>query len=161
MNPSNVDRAVDCFAQGLACSQAILATYGEPMGLPRAQAIRLAEGFAGGMAGLGETCGAVAGALMVLGLKHGRTHPDDVAAKTATHRRVREFLRQFEARRGSVKCRDLLGCSIDTPERLQAARDQKLFTTVCPGLVRDAAEILEALLDEGLTPEPPGGSPPR
>ena len=143
---SDVEKAVECFGQGFACSQAILATYGEPLGLPREQAIKLAEGFAGGMAGLGETCGAVTGALMVLGLKHGRTRPDDIEAKMATNRLVREFMRRFEARRGSVKCRDLLGCSIDTPEKVQAARDRKLFTTVCPAVVRDAAEILEALL---------------
>jgi C_GCAxxG_C_C family probable redox protein len=149
---NHVDQAVGCFSLGYACSQAILATYGEPLGLPREQAIKLAEGFAGGMAGLGETCGAVTGALMVIGLKHGRTRPDDVEAKMATNRRVREFLRQFEARRGSVKCRDLLGCSIDTPEGLQAARDRKLFTTVCPGFVRDAAEILEAVLAENQGP---------
>jgi len=146
---SDVEKAVECFGQGFACSQAILATYGEPLGLPREQAIKLAEGFAGGMAGLGETCGAVTGALMVLGLKHGRTRPDDIEAKMATNRLVREFMRRFEARRGSVKCRDLLGCSIDTPEKVQAARDRKLFTTVCPAVVRDAAEILEALLADG------------
>ena len=146
---SNVDRAVECFGQGFACSQAILATYGAPLGLPREQAVRLAEGFAGGMACRGETCGAVTGAVMVLGLKHGRTRPDDLEAKQATSRLVREFMRRFEARRGSVKCRDLLGCAIDTPEKLQAARDRGLFTTVCPALVRDAAEILEALLAEG------------
>jgi C_GCAxxG_C_C family probable redox protein len=153
---NRIDQAVACFGQGYACSQAILATYGEPLGLPREQAIKLAEGFAGGMAGLGDTCGAVTGALMVLGLKHGRTRPDDVEAKLATNRRVREFLRRFEARRSSVKCRDLLGCSIDTPEKLQAARNRKLFTTVCPGLVRDAAEILEALLAEDAGSAPQG-----
>jgi C_GCAxxG_C_C family probable redox protein len=145
---NKVEEAVECFGQGFACSQAILATYGGPLGLDRDQALRLAEGFAGGMAGLGETCGAVSGALLVLGLKFGRTRPDDVDAKMATNRRVREFVRQYEARHGSVKCRDLLGCSIDTPEKLQSARDRKLFTTICPGLVRDAAEILEPLLGE-------------
>ena len=150
---SNIDQAVECFGQGFACSQAILATYGEPLGLGRSQALKLAEGFAGGMAGLGETCGAVTGALMVLGLKHGRTRPDDAEAKMTTNRLVREFMRQFEARRGSARCRDLLGCAIDTPEGLQAARDRKLFTTVCPAVVRDAAEILEALLAEG-SPDP-------
>jgi len=137
---SNVDRAVECFGQGFACSQAILATYGEPLGLARNQALKLAKDSRR-MAGLGETCGAVTGALMVLGLKHGRTRPDDAEAKLATSRLVREFMRRFEARRGSVKCRDLLGCAIDTPEKLQAARDRKLFTSVCPAVVRDAARF--------------------
>jgi C_GCAxxG_C_C family probable redox protein len=145
---NRVDQAGECFGQGYACSQAILATYGEPLGLDRAQAVRLAEGFAGGVAGLGETCGALSGAVLVLGLKFGRTRPGDQEAKQATQRRVREFLRRFEARHGSLKCRDLIGCPIDTPERLQAARERRVFATICPGLVRDAAEILEAVLEE-------------
>ncbi len=143
---NQIDQAVECFGKGFNCAQAILATYAEPLGLAREQALKLAEGFGGGLAGLGETCGAVTGALMVLGLKQGRTRPDNPESKQATHRLVREFIRRFEARRGSVKCRDLLGCAIDTPEKLQVARDRKLFTTLCPSYVRDAAEILEAML---------------
>jgi hypothetical protein len=59
---------------------------------------------------------------------------------------VREFMARFTARRGSVECADLLGCEIDTPEKYQAARDQGLFSTVCPEVVREAADILEELL---------------
>ncbi len=142
---NQIDQAVECFGGGFNCCQAVLATYAGPLGVPCEQALKLAEGFGGGLAGLGETCGAVTGALMVLGLRHGRTRPDDLEAKMTTNRLVREFIRRFEARRGSVKCRDLLGCAIDTPEKLQAARDPKLFTTLCPGYVRDAAAILEGL----------------
>jgi len=83
---------------------------------------------------------------MVLGLEHGRTAAGDVQAKDKTRKLVREFARRFEARRDSCLCRDLLGTEIDTPEKQRAAREKGLFTTVCPKIVQDAAEILEEIL---------------
>ena len=145
---SKVESATACFAEGFACSQAILAAYGEDFGIEREAALRLSDGFAGGIAGLGNICGAVSGALMVIGLKHGRTSASDREARAQTKRFVREFMSRFEARNGTTVCRELLGCDIDTPEKSQMAREKGLFTTVCPAMVRDAAEILEELLED-------------
>jgi C_GCAxxG_C_C family probable redox protein len=47
----------------------VLSTYGPQFGLDRESAVRIAKAFGSGM-GMGETCGAVTGALMVIGLKH-------------------------------------------------------------------------------------------
>ncbi len=145
---SDLECAARYFGDGFACSQAVLAAYGDRFGLSPEIAFRLAEGFAGGMAGLGKTCGAVTGAMLVLGLAHGRTRADDDAAKMATLVSVRKLISRFEARHGSVACRDLLGCEIDTPQKLQLARDRRLFKTVCPAFVVSAAAILDELLAE-------------
>lgn len=143
---SRVDRAVSCFKSGLNCSQAILFTYGEQFGLTREAALKLAAGFGGGMGRLGDTCGAVTGAFMVLGLKHGPAELADQQAKDTAYERVREFAHRFRARNGTTVCRDLIQCDIDTPEGLARAREQGLFTTICPKFVQDAAEILEEML---------------
>jgi len=143
---SRTDQAVESFAGGLSCPQAILSTYGPELGLDRETAIRLAEGFAGGIAGTGRTCGAVTGAFMVLGLKHGRTEDSDLDAKAKTTKLVRKFISQFESKNGSIVCRDLIGCEIDTPEKVKDAKEKLLFATICQGVIRDAAEILEELL---------------
>jgi hypothetical protein len=47
---------------------------------------------------------------------------------------------------GSVNCTDLLGLNLSNPEEFAQARDNKLFVTKCPELVRDATEILEKIL---------------
>ena len=144
---TDVEKAVRSFQQEhFSCSQAVLGSYCERYGLPRDVALRLADALGGGMGGLGRTCGAVTGSLMVIGLAHGRTVADDSAAKLATALRVRRFVAQFEARHGTTVCRDLIGCDIDTPEKIRAARDQGLFDRVCAGLVRSAAELLEGVL---------------
>jgi C_GCAxxG_C_C family probable redox protein len=142
---SKVDDAVEYFCRGAACSQAILATYGEPFGLSRDQALKLASGFAGGMR-LGETCGAVTGAFMVLGLKHAGTNCDQFDGRAGVYAALRDFVTQFEQRNHTVVCKELLGCDISTPDGLQKATREGLFRTICPNLVRDAAEILEEML---------------
>ena len=146
MNP--VEQAVSCFKGGLNCSQAILATYGQQLGLDRELALKLAAGFGGGMGRLGHTCGAVTGAFMVLGLRYGPVEAGDQQAKETAYERVREFAKRFEARNGTAVCRDLIHCDIETPEGLAMAREQKLFVTVCPKFVQDAAEILEEMLTQ-------------
>ena len=91
------------------------------------------------------TCGAVSGAFMVLGLQSGTVSADDNAAKQKTYAVMRKFARQFVARNKSLNCTELLGCDIGTPEGIEQARNQKLFTTICPKLVTDAVEILEEM----------------
>lgn len=61
---------------------------------------------------------------------------------------VRDFAGRFKARNGSLACRDLLGCDISSPEAYQQARQENLFSTICPKLVQDAAEILEQTFQE-------------
>jgi C_GCAxxG_C_C family probable redox protein len=143
---SDVEKAARLFAAGFSCSQSVLGAYAERYGLPRDLALGLADAFGGGLGGLGKTCGAVTGAMMVIGLACGRRVADDSAAKLATKQRVQELVARFEARHGTVACRDLIGCAIDTPEKVRAAHARGVFDTVCVGLVRSAAEILEEVL---------------
>lgn len=140
------DRALALFKQGFSCSQAVAAVFAEDHGLPVPIALRLAQGFGGGMARLAETCGAVTGAIMVVGLKHGRTRPGDDAAKERTYALVQEVVRRFRARHGALDCRDLLGCDIGTPEGRKLVADEKLHDDICPLLIASAVEILEDVL---------------
>jgi C_GCAxxG_C_C family probable redox protein len=106
--------------------------------------MQLAAGFAGGMR-CGETCGAVTGAFMVLGLRHSSADCATAAARAETYARVVEFADRFRERNGALACRELLGCDISTPEGLKQAKEQGLFRTTCVKMVKDAAEILEAM----------------
>ena len=107
----------------------------------------MASGFGGGLARSGETCGAVTGAIMALGLRHcGIPAEADPLAKQRAYPPVQEFLARFRVRHGSIVCRELLGCDLGTAEGLQRAREQGLFKSRCPDFVRTAGEILEELL---------------
>lgn len=143
---TRVEHALFMFKEGFVCSQALLATYGEQLGLDRDVALKLAEAFGGGMCRIGKTCGAVTGAFMVIGLKYGNVQAKDKKARDKTYELARKFVRKFEDRNGTTVCNKLLGCDISTPQGLNTAREKRLFQTVCPKYVRDAAEIVERIL---------------
>ncbi len=141
------EQAVEKFKNGMNCSQAVLSCCSESLGLDSETASRVATGFGGGMR-MAETCGAVTGAFMVLGLKHGNSTLEDKESKAKTYEKIVEFTSRFKARNGSVKCRELLGCDISTADGEKKARENGLFVSICPNLVRDAAEILEEMLEK-------------
>ena len=100
------------------------------------------------MGSMGETCGAVTGAFMVVGLKHGMTKSGADEAREKTDAVVHEFVVRFKSRNGTIVCRELLGCDISTPEGLKTAERERHFKKLCPGFVQDAAEILEEILKD-------------
>ena len=143
---NDVKSAVSLFKKGFRCSQAILSTYGSKFNLDRNLALKLASPFGAGMGSLGNTCGAVTGAFMVLGLKYGNSKVGEIKKKEKAYEVTKEFVKRFESRNGTIKCKDLLNCDISTPEGRNMAIEDKLFIEICPKLVRDSAEILEELL---------------
>lgn len=127
----------------------MLAGFGESFGLKRDQAFKIARAYGAGM-GTGGICGAVTGAYMILGFLVGEDE-DERRARFKTYELVGEFTRRFEARRGTIICKTLLnGVDLGTAAGRKEALEKNLFREVCPGFVRDAAEILEDLA-RGLT----------
>jgi C_GCAxxG_C_C family probable redox protein len=131
------------FREGFSCSQAVLAAFAEGQGISRESALRISQGFGGGIARTAGLCGAVSGGIMAIGLRHGRIRADDDAARETTYIRVRELLRRFEARHGSLDCRDLLGCDIGTPEGQKRSDEGRYHDSLCPLLLDSVVEILE------------------
>jgi len=145
---NNPERAVALFKEGFNCSQAVLAAYGEQFDLKQELALRVAGAFGGGMGRMGETCGAVTGAIMVVGLKFGSTTAVDLKARENAYAVVREFVHRFKGRNVSVLCRDLLDCDISTPEGMKRAKEEGIIKQSCPKFVKDAAEILDQLIEQ-------------
>ena len=143
---SKVENALSCFEAGFSCSQSMLAAYGPQLGLDHETALKVAGAFGGGMGCMGQTCGAVTGAFMVIGLEYGKTEAEDDETKEKTYSLVKEFVDRFRSRNGSIVCRELLDCDISNPEERELAMEKGLFTTLCPRFVQDAAEIIEQLI---------------
>ena len=139
-----IQTAGDRFAQGLSCSQSVFSAFASQLGLDDETALKLASPFGGGVAHQGNVCGAVSGALMVLGLARGNTTPEK---KDETYRIAEEFIQRFQDRHESILCQELIGHDLSTPEGLQNARETGVFKSICPGLVKDAAELLADFLD--------------
>lgn len=141
---SKVNEVLGCFNNGFDCSQAILSSYCEEFGLDKELAMKLSCGLAAGMSRLGETCGAVTGAYLLIGLIHGKYLPYDNEAKEKTFELVQEFERQFVERNKSTNCYELLDVDLRNGDKQIAFKQVK---GICPKLVKDAAEILESILE--------------
>jgi C_GCAxxG_C_C family probable redox protein len=138
--------AVASFKSGFTCSSAVFSAFSDKMGLDSEAAKKIACGFGAGISKTGNICGAVSGAIMVIGLKYGKAKQGDDAATEKTRALVREFIQEFTEHHGSVNCSELLGYNLSNPEEYEKARENKLFVTKCPELVGDATAILENIL---------------
>jgi C_GCAxxG_C_C family probable redox protein len=147
MNTDKARAAFEVMAAGkMNCAQAVFSSFCEDFGLERRVALQIAQGFGGGMGRSGRTCGAVTGAYLALGLSRKNTCDNPRESLEKTYALINEFNRRFAAQHGSVTCKELIGHDLNTPEGLAKAREDKVFTTRCPGFVRDAVEIVEGLL---------------
>jgi C_GCAxxG_C_C family probable redox protein len=143
------ENALALWNNGNACSQSVLGAFAERYGLSEETALKLSCSFAGGLGGLGLTCGAVTGALMVLGLEAGRVDPTDQAARDRNDELVRRFVERFQGEHGSIICDELTGVPHADPQALQKAKDEGHFDRICTGLVKRAAELVSELIEPG------------
>ncbi len=142
-----VENAVAMFNDGYSCAQSLLGVYGPLLGVERETALRLAAPLAGGISRTDGPCGAATGALLVLGLKYGHSHPDDEAGSGRIRSLTQDFLRHYQERKGSTLCTDILGANLSVPADLERVEADDLYDISCPGAVRTAAELLEEMLD--------------
>ncbi len=141
------EKALSYFGNNFNCSQAVFTTFATEMSIDEETALMISTNFGGG-ARCGELCGAVAGALMVLGLKHGHSHSDNADEKARAYDLAVEFNKRFCEKNGSVVCRNLLGYDLSIPEDVEVIKAKNLFKTICPQMVADATEIVEQMLLE-------------
>lgn len=137
--------AVGKFREGFNCAQSIFHTYAVELGIAPDIALKIANGFGGGIGRKQEVCGAVTGAIMALGLLHGRGEHDDPERTNRLYVEVRTLIDAFTERHGTICCRDLLsGCSLLSPEGRSRFQAERLIER-CHGYVRSACDILDQL----------------
>jgi C_GCAxxG_C_C family probable redox protein len=145
---TRAQKAAEIYKQDYTCSQAVLVVFADDFDLDRDTALRIACGMGGGMGRTDQMCGAVTGAIMVLGLRYGMTDPARQEDKLDTYGKVKQFMERFIQCHESVGCTDLIGCNLSTPEGLERSQTENLADTICPPLVEDAVRILEEMLQE-------------
>lgn len=131
-----VEKAEKLFMSGCNCSQAVFAAFADELGLDEELAKRIACGLGGGVGRMREVCGAVSGAALVLGMRHG---PD----KTAAYPAIQEFCAKFKQECGSIVCRELLAGTGATQGGAPEARTPEYYRKrPCVELVKLAAQML-------------------
>lgn len=103
-----IQRARELFLQGYNCSQSVFCAYAEDYDIPMETALRLSASFGGGIGRMRETCGAVCGMTMLIGIETGQTEPNDSKQKQENYHAVQSLAEQFRQKNGSIKCSELL-----------------------------------------------------
>jgi len=145
---SKEEKALISFRSGLNCAQAVLTGYSDLPGFENAFALNISSGFGGGMGRLQETCGAVTGSYMVLGIYNGGRYSDNAEKKEATYKMIQEFSEKFKSLNGATDCRSLLKCDLRTEEGHLYAVENNLFSTTCEKCISDSIRILDHIFEK-------------
>lgn len=138
--------ALDLFSKGFNCAQAVLESHSAECELDSAFSRKIAGAFGGGMSHCGEVCGAVSGALMLIGLKYGQYKEGDGDSKKNTYEIAKQFIDKYKEEFGSIRCTELLKYDLSTEEGLLKAREAGVLKTICPMLVKKSVELVEEFL---------------
>lgn len=141
------DKAIEYFDKKFHCSQAVLAAFADECGLTETQALKLGACLGTGMR-KGEVCGACTGALLVLGSLYGQCNQDDIKSRLLANEVNDKMMDRFAQVCGSYLCNDLLGCDISTSEGVMYAKENRLFSELCPKIVASAVDVLEQIISE-------------
>jgi len=120
------------------CAQSVLTAFAEDLELEEDSSIKIALAFGGGMAGNKNICGAITGAMMVLGMKYGINETDELQ-KEKVYSLTNALFDKFKERNGTLICRELLGNDLITEETKKV---------ICTNFVKEAVEITETLISD-------------
>ena len=143
------DKAKELFKQGYNCSQAVLGTFCEELGLDFKTAMKISSSFGGGMGRMREVCGAVSGMFMATGLIYGPSDNSEPSAKGEHYKKIQELAKRFKDLNGSIICRELLQGIESSSSPIPSERSSEYYKKrPCVELVGDAANILEKYIEE-------------
>jgi C_GCAxxG_C_C family probable redox protein len=107
------------------------------------------------MGGLGSVCGAVSGAMIAIGLAHGREEPWQ--SRDQAYDLARKFYRAFQEETGSTICRELTGVDLSAPEGLKQLHSSNARQRVCMPAVAAGYRLALAALREAKEGSAPAG----
>ena len=106
---------------------------------------KIAFGFTGGIGNTGDVCGAVAGAVMAIGLKQEQSKNIEESLQSLAV--VQEFRRSFEDKMGTINCREFTGADLSTPEGIEQYMSSDTPQTVCFPAVGVANKLVTDVLN--------------
>jgi C_GCAxxG_C_C family probable redox protein len=142
--------SIDTLERSGNCAQTSFAVLQEEFGLDGRQILRALTPFPG-IALRGETCGAVVGSLMALGLVFGREDLSDWDGYIASLPVARRFCRRFEKENSSTACGSILEAKLGKKFNLADAGEATEYLSaggreVCGAVIISAVQIAAELI---------------
>jgi C_GCAxxG_C_C family probable redox protein len=133
--------------QGFLCSESCLMALAECQGVKNPLIPRVATGFGAGIGRSGETCGAITGAVMGLGIKYGREKVEPIKDRRP-YWYATELLERFREEHGALACPALLDLDIAKPADYEEYRKKNLWVSHCTKYILSATGIAWDIIDE-------------
>jgi C_GCAxxG_C_C family probable redox protein len=142
-------QSIETFRNGHNCAQSVLSVFANDFGLSKNICLKLAGPFGSGIAQMQETCGAVTGALMAIGLQYGKGENGTNEDKTRAYALSKQFISEFKNKHKTICCLDLLdGLNTSTPEGMDKAIELNLFQLKCAKYIQTAVELTENIITQ-------------
>ncbi len=141
---NHVEKARELFLKGYNCAQAVFVAFSDVTGISEEQAFLVSTSFGGGMGHSGETCGAVTGMYMAVGMILGYTDPANADAKQKHYALIKKLSDDFKAEFSEIRCPELMKKLGEGEYTLPDNDDYK--KRPCLIFVEKAAEMVEGLL---------------
>ncbi len=144
---NKIEKGRDTFMGGFNCSQSVLMAFSDRFGVERKTALMISSGFGAGFGREQETCGAVSGGIMVIGLKYGQYDPGDTESKEKIYSLVRNFLKSFREINGTTLCSELTGCDLTSEPGRKKYYEGNIKENVCLKCIGDAIRLAEKIIE--------------
>lgn len=136
-----IQKAVELFMSGFGCGQSVVAAFADLYGIDQNTALRLGNGFGGGVGKMRMMCGAVSGMVILAGLD------SDEEDKPGCYKLVQDLLASFKEENGSVICAELLGIQPVSGDHTPSERNAEYYKArPCAAKVESAARIFAGYL---------------
>jgi len=145
---TNSEKAKEIFNSRLSCAQSVLLVFAKKFNLDEDLIIKLSSGFGGGMARMQETCGAVTGSIMAIGMSAYDPSEDFPTSKERVYYIISKFIKHFKEKYSSTLCREILNCDLNTEEGNKFYEDNGMREKICAGCVIHAVNILDDLIEK-------------
>lgn len=110
------DRALEMHNRNFNCAQCVACTLAPFVGADEDLVFRATEALGGGMGGFTETCGAISGGEVIIGLACSNGS-NDPTSKQDTYVWARKLVENFRARVGSTICEEIKNVEGEAPLR--------------------------------------------
>jgi C_GCAxxG_C_C family probable redox protein len=142
------------------CAQCVLAALQEGFGIVDVLTFKAATGLSGGIARMGETCSALVGGILAIGMIFGRKSLEE-ASKSEEYQKTMHIssilIHEFNKEFGSTKCKDIQTklfrrhFNLNDPEqRKEFALSGAYSQHGCPSVVKKAATLTAKVILDNL-----------
>ena len=133
MMEERIVKALENHKKGYNCSQSVACAFCDLVGVDEDTMFRMMEAYGFGMGNAEGTCGAMSGAIAVLGMKNS-TGCEKIGSKKDSYAKAKVMMEKFAEKNSSVICKELKGLTGGPVLR------------TCDGCIEDAARLVAEYL---------------